>query len=520
MKTFKKLMEEENLVLEKSKKTLFMEETDNLLQSRKKEMASDLYGIVNSLKSKKNITEFFESKIDYLDDTKLFYSDIDDNKSCCYLFLFIKIVGFLFLTTYFMGIYQLIGIKDCLEEEALESIIFFVKGSKENNTIGFYQKLYSNNTKELPGLTLFFIMSFLSGIIIKLVSFPLIIVIMLILNGIIFYFLKNFQFLEGKELNQNYSLFDFFILVLSVLYFNLILGIVALIPLQIFSAGYFYYEKYLLAKKKSLNQINNIINGSINNTSFSSDNNFVLDNNKTNKQKNDNINIDNINNDIITDVKNADNIGITKSYYVNDNNIINEKKENMTEYYVRNSSSFFLEVNDLKKESIKEPNNKLEGLGKYNGYYLSYLLSFLIAIVVRLYSFDDNIISEHKLFYINLSRLHFISIIFSLIFYLIFSHVFKKKADNKYEICITKFCGYLIYKEKKAKKNSTCCEGCRVGFRKFNFLWCPCCNCQCLICEKCCPFLPLSDCCKVKADLSEIGDRDKSLCICYKLNGK
>ena len=135
---------------------------------------------------------------------------------------------------------------------------------------------------------------------------------MLILNGIIFYFLKNFQLLEGKELNQNYSLFDFFILVLYVLYFNLILGIVALIPLQIFSAGYFYYEKYLLAKKKSLNQINNIINGSINNTSFSSDNNFVLDNNKTNKQKNDNINIDNINNDIITDVKNADNIGITK----------------------------------------------------------------------------------------------------------------------------------------------------------------------------------------------------------------
>ena len=46
----------ENLVLLKSKKTLFMEETDNLLQSRKREMASDLYGIVDNIESKKNIT--------------------------------------------------------------------------------------------------------------------------------------------------------------------------------------------------------------------------------------------------------------------------------------------------------------------------------------------------------------------------------------------------------------------------------------------------------------------------------
>ena len=510
--------EEEYLPLLKNKKTLYMEETDNLLQSRKREMASDLYGIVENLKSKKNITEFIESKIDYLDNTKLFYSDINDNKNSCILFFIIKIIGFFFLTTYLIGIFQLIGIKDSLEEETFDSIIFFFKGNRENNTFTFYQKLYSNNTKKLPGLTLFFIMSFLSEIILKLISFPLITVIMLILNVIIFYFLYNFQFLEGKEINHNYSFLDFFILVLYVLYFNLILGIVSLIPLDIFSAGYYYYEKYLIAKKKSWNNLNNIINDSTNKTNISEDNNDIIEkNNKINIQNN-----DNINNEKITDFKNSDNIGITKSYYIsdNDNIIINNKKENITEYYVRDSSSFFLEVNDLKKENIKEPNNKNEEIGKYNGYYLSYLLSFLTAIVVRLYSFDDKIISEHKFFYINLSIIHFIPIIFSLFFYLIYSLVFKKKSENKYDICITKFCGYLIFKENKAKKNSICCEGCRVGFRKFNALWCPCCNCKCLTCEKCCPFLPLSDCCKVKADLSEMGDRDKSLCICYKLNGK
>ena len=96
----------------------------------------------------------------------------------------------------------------------------------------------------------------------------------------------------------------------------------------------------------------------------------------------------------------------------------------------------------------------------------------------------------------------------------------KKKSENNYDICITKICGYLIFQEKKENKNSICCEGCRVGFRKFNHSWCSCCNCQCLECEQCCPCLPLSECCKTKADLTEIGDRDKSLCICYKLNGK
>ena len=120
-------MEEEYLPLLKNKKTLYMEETDNLLQSRKREMASDLYGIVENLKSKKNITEFIESKIDYLDNTKLFYSDINDNKNSCILFFIIKIIGFFFLTTYLIGIFQLIGIKDSLEEETFDSIIFFLK---------------------------------------------------------------------------------------------------------------------------------------------------------------------------------------------------------------------------------------------------------------------------------------------------------------------------------------------------------------------------------------------------------
>ena len=73
---------------------------------------------------------------------------------------------------------------------------------------------------------------------------------MLALNSVIFYFLYNFDFREGEQLKDNYSLFNFFLLVLYLLYFSLILGIVALLPFNIFTAGYFYYEQNLMRQLK------------------------------------------------------------------------------------------------------------------------------------------------------------------------------------------------------------------------------------------------------------------------------
>ena len=108
----------------------------------------------------------------------------------------------------------------------------------------------------------------------------------------------------------------------------------------------------------------------------------------------------------------------------------------------------------------------------------------------------------------------------SLFFYIIFSCAFSKKSDNKSEVCIAQFYLYFIFQEKKERKKDICCGGCRAGFRKFNKLLCCCCNCNCLECETCCPCCPLSDCCKGKDDLTEINDREKSLCVCYKVKGK
>ena len=489
-------------------KNAYDEECENMLKSRKKDMTSDLYGLITNLKEKKNIKEFIEAKIDDLDKKKLFYSDLKDNKGKFTIIFLVKIIGFLFLTSNITGIYQLIGIQESLEEEVFDSVKFYFNGNATNNSINFYQKVYSNNTKKLPGLSFFFILSFLSDIIIKLISFPVITIIMLVLNTVIFYFLYNFEFLEEEKLlNENYSLFHFTLLVLYLLYFSIILGIIALLPMNIFSAGYFYYEQNLMRNIRAKNEKKeNIINND--DKDDNNENNIII----KNDMKND-ININD-------DKKNINNISITQFCSDENNKINNIKKENVTEIYARDSSSFFLEVNDIREEKIKEPEKREIYIVKNNGYYISYLLAFLIAITIRLYSNTEDIITEHRYLYINLIKFHFIPILISLIFYIIFSCAFSKEKADKSDICITQFCGYLIFQEKKARKKSICCGGCRTGFRKFNIVICKifccsrCCFCDCCKCEKCC------FCSKEEDDLTDTVDRDKALCFCYKISGK
>ena len=482
------------------KSMLLNEEKTNLLKSRKKDMTSDLYSIINNLKEKKDIDDFIKSKLDAIAKNKIFFSDLKDNKGKFTLFFLVKIIGFLFLTSNIVGIFQIIGIQESLEEEIFDSIKLYFNGNNSTNitTIDFYHKVYSNNTKKLPGISFFFILSFLSDIIIKLLNFPILTVVILVLNSVVFYFLYNFDFLEGEKLNENYSLFNFFLLVLYLFYFSLILGIVALLPFNIFTAGYFYYEQNLMRQIKNKNEINN--NNIINNDNDKND--III------KDDNDN------------DKKNVKNISVIKYSVDNDNKVNNTKKENVSDIYVRDSSSFFLEVNDVQREKIKEPENKEIEMPKKNGYYISYVLAFLIGITVRLYSNTEDIIYDHKRLFINLIYFHYIPIVMSLFFYIIFSCAFSKKSNIKSEVCIAQFCGYFIFQETKERKKSICCGGCRTGFRKFNKCFCCCCNCNCLNCETCCPCLPLSECCKGKDDLTEIEDRDKSLCICYKVKGK
>ena len=125
--------------------------------------------------------------------------------------------------------------------------------------------------------------------------------------------------------------------------------------MNIFSAGYFYYEQNLAKETKAKSDIN-VIN--------EDDDNNILDNKK------DNLISDDIKNDA-NDKKIVKNISVVR--LCSEDN----KDENISDTYVRDSSSFFLEVKDIKEEErIKEPKKKEIKSAKYNGYYISYLFTF------------------------------------------------------------------------------------------------------------------------------------------------
>lgn len=208
--------------------------------------------------------------------------------------------------------------------------------------------------------------------------------------------------------------------------------------MNIFSAGYYYYEQNLMKKIiKSKGEINpSYINDDIDSLINNDDNEDIIINDKNNEIKEKKIKVNNI--------------SITQFSSENDNN--GTKKENVSNKFIRDSSSFFIEINNFPKEKIKEPNNKGKVMGRYNGYYISYIIAFLIAIIVRIFSNQEDIITEHKYLYFNLIKFHFAPILISLFFYMIFSCAFTKNEDNKSEICMMEFCGYLIFKKTKAKK--------------------------------------------------------------------
>ena len=145
-------------------KLQYDKEEKQLFKSRKNDMSSDLYGLIENLREKEDISEFIKSKIDSKEKEKVFYSDLKSKDNILTSFFYVKIIGFLFLASNIIGIFQLIGIKESLEDEALDSIKLYFNGNTTNttinNTLNFYQKVYSNNAKYLPRLSFFLLLPF------------------------------------------------------------------------------------------------------------------------------------------------------------------------------------------------------------------------------------------------------------------------------------------------------------------------------------------------------------------------
>ena len=384
-----------------SRNELYAKEQEDIIILRKKQFFTNLTKISHNLNKKKDIKEFIEDKKDYLQDFLL--SDINKS-SRCYIFFIVKIIGLIFISSNLVGIYQLIGLNETIKDEVIFTVKRFINltmnDTHDNNNTYYYQEqnfseLYEKKTlDQLPDLSLFFLSSLFSNFLLKSLGYPFMSIFILIVNSLILNFgLNNFHFLNKENLSSNYTLNEFLILIFYFIFFNLSLGLVALVPHKLFSDGYFFYEKWLELNKNSANK-----------------NNIQL----INPEDNENVNKNNIIN--IED----------------ENQIIKEKKEK-DKLNISNPISF--NIIDIKDNEIYEPNNKQEVFtsGKYNGYYFSYLFSFLFSMICKIilskfFLFEEN---DNKSFFFKLFLLYLVPILVSFIFYSYFISIFKKKTKKK-----------------------------------------------------------------------------------------
>ena len=360
-------LDEEMKIAGKTQRDLYEDEQKDLIVLRKKQFFKHLSLIAHSVNKKKDINEFLENNKDYLKEYLL--SDINKN-SRCYIFFIVKIIGLIFVCLNLVGLYQLIGVNEVIKNEVIFSIKRFISltlnGTHDFNSSDSFQEqnfsqLYENITlNQLPDFSLFFISSIFSNILLKSLGYTFMTIFILIVNSLIFNFgLNNFHFLNKIDLKSNYSLKEFLILVFYFIFFNMSLGLVALVPHKLFSEGYFFYDKWLQLKKESKNN-QKLLNVEL-------------------EDKNDNIDNNDINN--------------------NDNNILNEddnlilkekKRDNLNA-----SKQISFNIIDIKDKEIDEPNNKIIYSGKNNGFYFSYVFSFLFAMICKLI-FSKFLLFEEK----------------------------------------------------------------------------------------------------------------------------
>ena len=132
-------VEENKQLLNDLKDVQYKEENKKLLQSRKKELFEDLNKIIHNLNKKKDINEFLEDKKNYLSNNIL--SEVKERKRKNVVFFNIKIVGVFFLFLYLIGIYQLIGFNEAIQDEIIYSLkLHYLNKTKEYTFYEIYNK--------------------------------------------------------------------------------------------------------------------------------------------------------------------------------------------------------------------------------------------------------------------------------------------------------------------------------------------------------------------------------------------
>ena len=127
-----------------------LEREEDLLKRRKEKLNEDLTDISSKLQNEKTIDTFIYNNVDDIIDI----SEVLVNwVNTIFSFIIIKIIGTIFITLYFIGILEVIGLLNTLGEEILSSINLTIRDKKRETD--FYQNYISENLK-MPSFDLFF----------------------------------------------------------------------------------------------------------------------------------------------------------------------------------------------------------------------------------------------------------------------------------------------------------------------------------------------------------------------------
>ena len=372
-----------------------VEKEENLAYQKKVQLEESLDNINSRLKDEESIGNFIINNIDDDSDSS---GTIKESVNTFYSFFIIKIVGTIFLTLYFVGILEIIGLMNTVKKEISDSFNLILK-DKQRET-DFYQN-YINENLKMPSFDLFFISAIFSSLFNSFI-FPYTVFIIGLANFVITFFgLGYFKFRTGESLNEKYNLGEIIYIIIMYLLMYLSLGIIALLPFDLLQKGYIIYDK--------------------------------------------------------------------------------------------------------EKKHLETPNK--------NGYFFVYLFSMEVSSIIKIifdrkYVFDRaSSIIESKdndkdpiYFFLNILIIYAISMVSSLIFYVIYICIFKKKEESETSKKAIHFLGYIIYIEKTS--NSLIDWGVAIN-KCGNCLGLGCCNC----CFCCC------------TDIDEAREATKKICVIFKMKG-
>lgn len=460
----------------------YKEERLSLLKEKKTSLFNRLTDINKKLEKSDNINDFFIRQIN--ENTNEMYDSIKTRNSC-HLLCIIKIIGGIFVTLYLIGVFEIIGILDAIEEELFSSILlYFLRENKEKRT-DFYHN-YINLAIKIPSFAPFYLSSLLSNIIINIFGFYLTTILFLIINILTIYFgVNNFHFHKDELLEENYTLKEFLTLLFIFFCFYISVGIVALVPLDIIQDGFKDYDKH---ENKIMYQNLQRIRANMFAEIHAEEEGYDNDPKKIFEEK-----------------KRLEGL-IKEEEKEAKINIVNKKKEE-------------LNLNDLYYKAFL-----LNFKMKINGFLIFYLASMsfssiCVIILNRIFMIDYS--EENKISW-KFILMFSIPMILALIFYKVYSIAFsdENNEENK-EIKIIKFGGYVIYQEKKLSDEKcciSCCSDCIESFKKLDY------GCCCQLCGFSYLFKSMF-CCKcscsnnVRTQISSNDYKKENFCIIYKVNG-